>query len=172
MSRKASARLSCAAALLAMAGSAAAAGAALGSGSPWGFTLATLDGRRFVRTADIEGPVFVNFWSRDCGPCVEELPRLQEFARANPRWTVLLVSADPPADARAFVDRHGVELQVLRGGAGIAALMRSAGNNRGSLPFTVFLRDGRICDRHLGALSERDLDLSAARCEDGGSAAD
>jgi outer membrane receptor for ferrienterochelin and colicins len=142
---------------------------ALPAGLAWDFTLSTLDGSRFVQASALSGPVLVNFWGKDCAPCITELPRLEAFARANPQWTVLLVSTDAPADAREFVRRHAVELPVLRPGANVAALMRSAGNRSGGLPFTVALRaetsEVRICGGQSGELAQADLARMAAACE-------
>ncbi|CAB3881066.1 MAG: TlpA family protein disulfide reductase [Achromobacter sp.] len=135
------------------------------AGPAWDFSLPALDGGRFVRLAALPGPVLVNFWSRDCPPCVTELPRLQRFADAHPAWTVLLVSTDSPAAATEFVQRQGVRLPVLRPGANVAALMRAAGNRGGALPFTVATRIGRICAGQLGALSGADLQRIARGCE-------
>lgn len=138
-------------------------------GHAWNFTLPTLDGSRFMRASTLNGSVLVNFWGKDCGPCITELPRLEAFAKANPQWTVLLVSTDAPADARDFVQRHGVQLAVLRPGANVGALMRSAGNRNGGLPFTVALRadtrQARICYGQLGELAPADLGRIAAACE-------
>jgi outer membrane receptor for ferrienterochelin and colicins len=135
---------------------------------PWDFTLPTLDGSRFVQASALKGPVLVNFWGRDCAPCITELPRLQAFANTNPQWRVLLVSTDTPADASAFVQRHGVQLMVLRPGTNVGALMRSAGNHSGGLPFTVALRsdgqEARLCNTHLGELTQTDLARLAATC--------
>lgn len=137
---------------------------AVQAGSPWTFTLPTLDGTRFVQASALGGPALVTFWGKDCAPCITELPRLEAFARANPEWTVLLVGTDSPAEAQAFVQRHGVQLTVLRPGANVAGLMRSAGNRAGVLPFTVALRDARICRRHLGELNEAVLSAFSADC--------
>lgn len=138
-------------------------------GHAWSFTLPTLDGSRFVQTSALSGPVLVNFWGKDCGPCITELPRLEAFAKANPQWTVLLVSTDAPADAREFVRSHGLLLTVLRPGANVGALMRSAGNRSGGLPFTVALRadarEARICSGQLGELAQSDLGRIAAACD-------
>jgi thiol-disulfide isomerase/thioredoxin len=133
-------------------------------GQAWDFTLPLLDGSRFVQASSLKGPVLVNFWGKDCAPCITEIPRLQVFADANPHWTVLLVSTDAPAEARAFVQRHGLQLTVLRPGSHVGTLMRSAGNRGGGLPFTVSLRDARICHRHLGELGSAELATLVAAC--------
>jgi len=142
-------------------------GHGLSLGEVWDFTLPTLDGSSFVQASTLKGLVLINFWGRDCGPCITELPRLQAFAKAHPQWTVLLVSTDAPADAREFVQRHRVELSVLRPGASVAALMRSAGNRSGGLPFTVALRDTRICAGQSGELSMPDLQRITSACTEG-----
>lgn len=137
------------------------------SGAPgqlWDFTLASLDGNRFVRASDTVGPVLVNFWGKDCPPCVAELPRLHEFARANPQWTVLLVSTDSPTVANEFVRQHGLTLPVLRPGGNVSALMRSAGNRSGGLPFTVTLRNSRLCASQSGSVDTADLHRLAQAC--------
>jgi thiol-disulfide isomerase/thioredoxin len=138
--------------------------AALPTGQGWDFTLPTLDGGRFVQASALSGPVLVNFWGKDCAPCIAELPRLQAFAKAHPQWTVLLVSTDGAADARAFVQRHGLQLTVLRSGASVSALMRSAGNRGGGLPFTVALQDARVCHRHVGEVRETELAAITSAC--------
>lgn len=139
-----------------------------GTGAAWDFSLPTLDGSAFVQLASHTGPVLVNFWGKDCVPCIAELPRLHAFAKAHRDWTVLLVSTDAPTDAREFVRRHAVQLTVLRQGGNVAALMRTAGNRSGGLPFTVAVRadgrEARICGRQLGELNPADLDRLAAVC--------
>ena len=143
---------------------AAPAAEALPLGQRWDFTLPTLDGSRFVQASALRGPVLVNFWGRDCAPCITELPRLEAFAKANPAWTVLLVSTDPPAVAAEFVRRHGLTLTVLRSGANVGALMRSAGNRQEALPFSVGLRSGTLCRTQLGELHDADMTRWSAAC--------
>ena len=133
-------------------------------GQRWDFTLPTLDGSRFVQASALRGPVLVNFWGRDCAPCITELPRLEAFAQANPGWTVLLISTDPPIVANEFVQRHGVQLTVLRPGANVAALMRSAGNRNGGLPYTLALNDTRVCASQQGELDTQALRRIATAC--------
>ena len=130
----------------------------------WDFTLPTLDGTRFVQPSKIEGPVLVNFWGRDCPPCVAELPRLQAFARDNPGWTVLLVATDAPAEASQFLQQRGITLPALRPGANVSALMRTAGNRQAALPFSVALRGGAVCHTQLGEVSAAQLDTLKSEC--------
>ena len=131
---------------------------------PWDFTLPTLAGDRFVQVSKLSGPVLVNFWGRDCAPCVAELPLLQGFAQAEPGWTILLVCTDPPPEARVFLQKHQIALLALKSGANVEALMRAAGNRSGGLPFTVVLRGGRICTTHEGGLSETALKRIRMEC--------
>ncbi|MDO4724005.1 MAG: TlpA disulfide reductase family protein [Comamonadaceae bacterium] len=155
--------LTCAAAL-AQSGPAAPPADAARPARPWSFELAALDGSRFVRASDLPGPVLLNFWGRDCPPCIAELPMLEQFARRHPQWTVLLVATDTPRQAAQFLQRRGITLPALRGGAQVAALMKSAGNARGALPFTVALQGGAICRTHTGMLSAAELQALAADC--------
>ena len=146
-----------------------ASGSGSGSGSTsllkqWDFTLPSLDGRRFVQPSKIDGPVLVNFWGRDCPPCVAELPRLQAFARDNPSWTVLLVATDTPTEASQFLAQRGISLQSLRSGANVSALMRTAGNRHGALPFSVAMRSGIVCQTQLGEVSAAQLDQVKVEC--------
>jgi thiol-disulfide isomerase/thioredoxin len=124
----------------------------------WDFTLPTLEGDRFVQLSQLRGPVLVNFWGRDCPPCVAELPRLQAFAKSQPSWTLLLVATDTPQRARQCLLQRGISgLTVLRTTGNPAALMRGAGNRSGALPFSVALQDGRICQARTGEWTDADL---------------
>lgn len=130
----------------------------------WRFTLATLQGDRFVRSTDFNGPILVNFWSRDCAPCIAELPRLQAFAKANAEWTVLLVATESAHDAQAFLNDRGITLTSLRAGADARALLRVAGNPSGALPYSHAQRENGACFAKLGELSELDFEQLSAGC--------
>ena len=152
-------------AILAGTALAGAALAARGAEPPaWSATFATLDGDRFVPTAQMPGLALLNFWGVDCPPCVAELPRLQRYANAHTAWSVWLVATDPPPQARAFLARHEVSLPALRAGPDVAAVMRRAGNRQGTLPFTLALRNGAVCATHLGELSDEALAAMQTQC--------
>lgn len=130
----------------------------------WRFTLATLEGDRFVRSSDFNGPVLVNFWSRDCPPCIAELPRLQAFANSNKDWAVLLVATDSAHDAQAFLSSRSITLTSLRAGTDTRALLRVAGNPSGALPFSRAQLASNTCFTKLGELSEWDFGKIHASC--------
>ncbi|MET3493538.1 TlpA family protein disulfide reductase [Variovorax boronicumulans] len=136
-------------------------------GQTWDFTLPTLDGDRFLSLGRIRGPVLVNFWGRDCPPCIAELPRLQAFALQHPEWTVLLVSTDVPAVARRALSDRGIALPAVRAGANVAGLMRAAGNVSGGLPYSVAVNGAVICRAMAGELSAEDLGQWARACSPG-----
>jgi len=43
-------------------------------------TLPCLGGGKAVELASLQGPVVVNLWASNCGPCRKEMPALQEFS--------------------------------------------------------------------------------------------
>jgi thiol-disulfide isomerase/thioredoxin len=54
-------------------------GTATDGGLP-SLTLPCLGGGSDVDLASLQGPVIVNLWASNCGPCRKELPALQEFS--------------------------------------------------------------------------------------------
>ena len=139
---------------------------AASKGATWVFTLATLEGDRFVRSSDFSGPILVNFWGRDCPPCIAELPRLQAFANANKDWTVVLIATDSSRDAKSFLNDRGITLTSLRAGTDTRALLRVAGNPSGALPYSHAQRKNEACFAKLGELSELDLNQLFVACSD------
>jgi thiol-disulfide isomerase/thioredoxin len=56
-------------------------------------------------------PTLVNLWATWCGPCVKELPTLDQLARAeNGRLNVVAISQDeaPHASVVAFLQKHKI----------------------------------------------------------------
>lgn len=56
-------------------------------------------------------PLLITFWSLDCAHCLEELPRLGEWAKQQPHAVVVMVSTDTPDAAEAInatLHRHGL----------------------------------------------------------------
>jgi len=61
------------------------------------FTVETFDGK-IVRSATLleTGPIFLDFWSTGCAPCLKALPHINEFTTRFPNLNVVVVSTDPP----------------------------------------------------------------------------
>ncbi|GAP35269.1 TlpA disulfide reductase family protein [Piscinibacter sakaiensis] len=120
-----------------------------------------------LRLADQRGrPLLVNFWATWCPPCVKEMPLLAQFQRERQAagWQVVGIAIDKAEPVRRFLQQRPVGFPVGLAGWDTIELSRRLGNAGGQLPFTVVLRaDGRLHDRHLGAVDEARL----ARWADG-----
>jgi cytochrome c biogenesis protein CcmG/thiol:disulfide interchange protein DsbE len=81
------------------------------------FTLARLDGKGTISSADLRGrPLVINFWASWCEPCKEEVPRFQAAWETyeDEGVTVLGVDLrDTPANAREFVREEGITYPVV-----------------------------------------------------------
>lgn len=117
------------------------------------FTFANGSGRR-LRLADFRGRVvLLNIWATWCGPCREEMPRLDRLQteRGSPDFTVIALSVDqaPAATVRKFLSEIGIKhLALYIDETGDAAeKLRITG-----IPATLLIgRDGRALGSMLGA---------------------
>ncbi|HKP11388.1 MAG TPA: TlpA disulfide reductase family protein [Blastocatellia bacterium] len=112
--------------------------------------------RKEIRLADFKGRVAVLvFWATWCGPCVAELPRLEEAFKkyaANPDVAFLAISVDEQRLAvRPFVERNGYRVPFAYDVDGAAAF---AVNGVPSL--VIIDRGGRVAFREEGFGSEAD----------------
>jgi len=102
-----------------------------------------------VDLAELRGkPLLVNLWATWCGPCIQEMPSL-ENARESLRDTDLVVVAisDEPLDTiREFVDRHGEDWGFVI----LKRVLREGEEEVNSLPQTyLYSRDGqRVLSRN------------------------
>jgi len=84
-------------------------------------TLATADGKLKTLRDFEQEQVVVAFWASWCPHCMEEMPRLQEWAKANPQTLVLAVSLDDDFQsfqtaAQSFPDMlHYCDFQKWKG---------------------------------------------------------
>jgi peroxiredoxin len=123
------------------------------------FRLKPLTGAGSVSLAAYRGKaVVLNFWGSWCGPCKEELPRLEAAAE---RWSgrpVAVVGVDvldSRGAARAFVSKHHVTYRIGFDPLGDTVNAYAVHDT----PTTFFVdRRGRIVHRILGPVTNGDLD--------------
>ena len=79
---------------------------------------AVSDGQQSVDLTALRGHVvLLNFWATWCGPCIQELPALEQMQRDLPQVNVVTVSTDEnDAAYRAFLTRYRVSLLSVREG--------------------------------------------------------
>jgi thiol-disulfide isomerase/thioredoxin len=106
--------------------------------------------------------VLFNFWASWCVPCKHEIPALiaaqQKYGSKG--FQVIGIAVDDPDPARDAAKKLGIDYPVLQDSPDVLVpLMSSLGNDQGGLPFSAWVgADGRIFDRTLGELDEKELD--------------
>jgi thiol-disulfide isomerase/thioredoxin len=154
-------------ALMLCVGALANAGQDTASGEPF-FQAALLDlSARPVPMERFRGrPALVSFWARWCVPCRDEFPELQRQNDLHRKDGLLVVGValDDHTDAvKDFAHAYEIGYLVLVAGQGDTALLRSLGNARAGLPFTLAIdRRGQIVGRRLGVSKRSDLDAFVA----------
>jgi len=134
--------------------------AQMGEPAPAG-TRANLQGHPH-RLADYRGRrVLLNFWASWCGPCLDELPALDEaqakFGENGP--IVLGIAMDEPTRIRAFLDHHPVRFPILLGRMESPSTSLLWGDSGEILPYSVLIgADGRVIATHRGPLDTAMLD--------------
>jgi thiol-disulfide isomerase/thioredoxin len=114
--------------------------------------------QKIVRLSQAAGqPVVINFWATWCGPCLAEMPLLEEaFLKYASEALFLAVNFDEPQETVAqFVKDLKLTLPVVLDPGGMVADLYRVH----AFPTTIFIdRQGVIQVVHLGSLSERQLE--------------
>ena len=125
------------------------------------FELKTINGED-ISLLDFRGqPVMVNFWALWCGPCIEEMPLIQErYKQHNSNFVVLAIEE---GSSVASVGNYVHELQfsflVLQG---TEALKRQF--NIRAYPTSIFIdAEGVVQSIVIGSLSGTGLDAELAK---------
>jgi thiol-disulfide isomerase/thioredoxin len=128
--------------------------------SPWlaaEFSLTSITGED-VSLVDWRGKwVLVNFWATWCGPCVREMPYLQELAQAHEDQLVVLGinMRETNDEVAAFAAEHGLTFPLLMDPDDETLLAYQVLN----VPLTVVINpDGEIARRFFGPLDPVEFD--------------
>jgi len=119
------------------------------------FQLQNLDGQS-ISLNNLKGkPVLLNFWASWCGPCVSEMPYLQEI---NDEWSakgLILLAVnigDDSSTAEEFLQNHNLSLPVLLDTEMVVARRY----NITGIPTTFFIdKDGVIQEKIIGAFPNK-----------------
>jgi thiol-disulfide isomerase/thioredoxin len=101
-------------------------------------------------------PLLLNFWAAYCGPCVQEMPALEEVYRANSdRMGFLGIQVAERAESGLdMIERTGITYPAVRDPR--ANVFRALGGM--NLPRTVLIApDGTVVAVHNGALTATEL---------------
>ncbi|MEN5060291.1 TlpA disulfide reductase family protein [Luteimonas sp. TWI1416] len=132
-----------------------------------GFEIALLDGSRLQLPDAYAGrPLLVNLWASWCGPCIEEMPELDRFARQQgpDGVQVLGIALDDAEAVRTFLERIPVAYPIAIDAPGPADAGVRLGNPRGVLPYTVLIdADGRVRKQRIGPFAHGETEDWATR---------
>ena len=114
------------------------------------FTLWTLAGERFNLSENVGKPIFLNFWTTWCPPCIAEMPAMEKLKQTigDSVQIVGINLQESPATVRRFIQNRGFTWTFL------LDLRREVGNayNVSGIPVSFFLdTNGRIVHRFNGA---------------------
>ena len=121
-----------------------------------------LDGERIDISAHYAGrPLLINVWASWCGPCVEEMPELEAFAKTQAADGVQVIglALDTPEGVRDFLQRVPVSYPIVLDTPGPADASVWLGNRKGVLPYSVLVdADGKILKQKVGPFASGEID--------------
>lgn len=123
--------------------------------------LPDLDGNIVDLVADYRGrPLLINVWASWCGPCIEEMPELDRFAKSQSAEGVQVIglALDTQEGVRDFLTRVPVAYPIVLDTPGPADASVWLGNTKGVLPYTVLVGvDGRIVKQKIGPFQHGEI---------------
>lgn len=123
------------------------------------FELTRLDGDTFSLQGHRDRIVLLNFWATWCEPCRDEMPDLQQLWEAYRDDGLLVIGISLDEGGRSVVEEFHqtfpVEYPLLLNGSAVAA---EYGADRFVPTTFVIGRDGRILERHIGAITREEFE--------------
>ena len=116
-----------------------------------------------VQLADLKGKVLLlNIWATWCPPCIEELPVLNAFSRAQETNGVVVIGAAADEEGARTVApltrREGLAYPILLANTNVQMTFGIS-----AFPTTIIIGpDGRVAARYLGSLTHLELDRAIA----------
>ena len=128
--------------------------ATVGEAAP-NFELQNLDGQS-ISLSSLKGkPVLVNFWATWCGPCVSEMPYLQEIHEdwSDSGLMVLAINwGESASEVEQFLQAHNLSLPVLLDTKNVVAPKYGIRY----IPTTFFIdKDGIVRNKVIGAFPSK-----------------
>lgn len=105
--------------------------------------------------------LLINVWASWCGPCIEEMPELERYARSQAKdgMQVVGLALDTPENIREFLGRVPVTYPILVDTPGPADASVWLGNRKGVLPYSVLVSaDGKVLKQKIGPFAPGEID--------------
>ena len=99
----------------------------------------------------------INYWATWCGPCLMEMPLLDEFAESQGNSAVMLIgiALDDAADVKTYLKENPLKYPQFLEKAGKNDSSAQLGNERGIIPFSVLISpDGRLLKLKRGEFAD------------------